>query len=147
MSALKKQVMIDHTYDVQGAVNDGYTLLQELGEEMRSWYDNMPENFQNADKGQTIEQAADALESINEANTPEVIQNLDCSFQTRASKRKSRASRRDEAVAILQSAKDAAETWMEENEKHEQLGEVEAFVSELDDMISEAESVEFPGMF
>lgn len=44
-----------------GTVEDGKLDLEELRDELQEWYDNLPENFQDGDKGQEIQEAIDAL--------------------------------------------------------------------------------------
>ena len=50
------------------ALDAGVQEIMSLAEEMRSWYDNMPENFQNGDRGERVSEAADALESADAEN-------------------------------------------------------------------------------
>lgn len=147
MTTKRKTVIV--TQDVSSAVSDAFSELACLGEELRSWYDNMPENFQNGDKGSQVSEAADALESLQEIDVPEVIQDLDASYEKLTRKSSSRSARRDDAVESLEYAKAVAEEWLgeEQNEKHDKRDDVESFVSELDDVISEASNVEFPGMY
>ena len=38
--------------------------VESLRDEMQEWYDNMPESFQGGDKGDTCQQAADALDEL-----------------------------------------------------------------------------------
>lgn len=61
----------------------------------------------------------------------------------------SRPSRRDEATGMLQGAVDAMREWLEDekNAEHEDRGEVESLADELENTISEAESIDFPGMY
>jgi hypothetical protein len=40
------------------------TAVEELKDECQEWYDNLPENFQNGDKGSTLQEAVNALENI-----------------------------------------------------------------------------------
>lgn len=38
--------------------------IESLKDELQEWYDNLPENFQNGDKGETIQTAIDELDTI-----------------------------------------------------------------------------------
>ena len=40
-----------HTRTIASLVEDAKSDLESLADEMRSWYDNMPESFQSGDKG------------------------------------------------------------------------------------------------
>lgn len=171
----KAKLPVEHTYEIEGAVSDGFGALEELGSEMRERFDNAPENLQQTDTNQRVSEAADTLEGLSQPDVPDCIAGVDCSFKSVPNKRTSRAARRDDAIEILDAAKSAAESWLEENEEievgedipdgdggegatkkatdedvqeRESLrGEVETFIQEMDDLISEASDVEFPGMF
>lgn len=45
--------------------------LTELGDEVRGWYDNLPESFQQGDKGSMLDECASTLENIQEPDIPE----------------------------------------------------------------------------
>lgn len=47
-------------------VEDAVCIVEELQQEMQDWYDNMPENFQNGDKGSEVEEEAQNLESLKD---------------------------------------------------------------------------------
>jgi uncharacterized protein YdeI (YjbR/CyaY-like superfamily) len=47
--------------EAQSLVDEAKSIVEELQEEMQSWYDGMPENLQGSDKGSQIEECADAL--------------------------------------------------------------------------------------
>ena len=42
---------------------DGRSIAEELRDELQNWYDNMPENFQNGDKGSQVQDAISELEN------------------------------------------------------------------------------------
>lgn len=48
-------------------VGDAATQVEELKDELQSWYDNLPENFQQGDKGEALQTAIDQLESIQQS--------------------------------------------------------------------------------
>jgi hypothetical protein len=54
------------TTTVSDLVSEAYSELQSLAEEVRQWYDGLPENLQSGDKGSRLEQAADTLENLDE---------------------------------------------------------------------------------
>ena len=41
--------------------------VEELKEELESWYDNLPENFQNGMKGDELQEAIDALDNLSDS--------------------------------------------------------------------------------
>ena len=117
---------------VSGACSE----LACLGEELRSWYDSMPENLQGADKGNTLEESAGTLEGLDEPDVPGDSEGLSVTVQTR--KATSRSARRDSACEGLRAAAEAVE---------EQIGELQTFHDDLESMADDAEGVEFPGMY
>lgn len=149
---------------IDGAVSD----LKELGDEMRSWYDNMSENLQGGDKGIAVEECADALEGIDEPNVPDELTALAFPYtQMKPSGKKGapRWMRRDNAVTILECAKARLEEWIElrnidldpgdedVEETQERIDaqarvdEAQELVDALDTIIDDANGVEFPGMY
>lgn len=45
-------------------VSDAMSEVESLKDELEEWHGNMPENFQNGDKGNQIQEAIDNLENI-----------------------------------------------------------------------------------
>ena len=152
----KKIQMVELKSSVSGLIDEGLQELQSLGEEMRSWYDNMPESFQNGDKGSMVDESASALENIaTEVDVPEEG-DVEVTHTHRPMKRKaSRADRRDHAVGMLTAAKERLEELRDEQIEAEVdpddqgVDEVDydSAIDELDNIIGEAEGVEFPGMY
>lgn len=128
-----------------------------MGSELRDWYDNLPEGLQQADKGSTLDESANTLEGLSEPTIPDIaaqinvviIQGLDVS---------SRSQRSAEAVGAMQEVRDhlddvvnaghflnadGSNTELDDDEKRE----LTDFMDELDNVIGEAEGVEYPGMY
>lgn len=55
----------DRLSEAETMVQDAATIVDELRDEMQSWYDNMPENLQNGDKGSQVQECSDNLESLH----------------------------------------------------------------------------------
>lgn len=62
----------DRMSTVLGAVEEASSLVEELKDELQDWYDNLPESFQNGEKGDelqdtisSLEEAYDTLEEIS----------------------------------------------------------------------------------
>lgn len=153
---------------------DACSALEELGSECREIVDNASEGLQQTQRIQTFDETAGTLESISTPDVPACIADLAIEYTeavpTRKRQSPSRATRCANAVSVLNAAKDAAETWLEEHpeidcddeEEHDakvnageveggytndDRSEVEQFISELDDIIGNAEGCEFPGMY
>ncbi len=133
-----------YTSTASDLLDTAFNTLEDLAGECSDWYDNLPQSFQDSEKGSILEEARSTLENLSRPDSGEEIGALevycpphhDCS---------SRASRRDGAVAQLQAVVDALEAAKDQNKVDQ--GEVDALLGELGNAISEAESVEFPGMY
>lgn len=146
----KRAALVEMKSTVSGLIEEALGEIQSLGEEMRSWYDNMPESFQNGDRGSAVSESADALENIaTEVDVPEEVDE-EVTYTHRPLPRKiSRAGRRDHAVGMLEAAKGKLEELSEAQDENEEAGEVDfgEIINELETIIDEASSVEFPGMY
>lgn len=108
-----KLKMRDTGSSVEDAVDSAISDMNEIGDELQSWYDNLPENFQSGDKGDQLQTAIDAISSVNEPSAPEAASSLDCTWQEYTGKF-GRPKRRDNNVAALRSAADAVRARVEE---------------------------------
>ena len=142
----KRTKLIEHKGTVSGLIDEGLSELQSLGEEMRSWYDGMPENLQSGGKGETVSQSADTLENLpTEIEVPESAAEAEVVYHLPKPKKRppSRATRRDAAVNLLEIAKGRLEELQQEQDEED----FDTPINELDEAISAASDVEFPGMY
>lgn len=133
---------------VENLIQDAYSEIESLAEEMREWFDNLPENLQGADKGCQIEEAADVLEGIDQISYPVDFEietvfydSLNCS---------SRSDRCSESASKLRHAADSIRDYLvdEDNEVSEKdRDDLESFADEIENQADEMEGVEFPGMY
>lgn len=163
-----KRQPIQHSTTVSGAVSDAFSALQSLGEELREWYDNLPEGLQGGSKGDALSEAADILEGLSEPDVPDSVAEVAVNYSTLPSRRQSRRERRDEAVQLLAHAVDALQESIDnaqselndlqsadeteandaaETALQEIVDEGESARDEIQQVIDEAEGVEFPGMY
>jgi hypothetical protein len=121
---------------IAAAVADAFRTFADLSEQMAEWRDGMPDNLQGGSKYEAVSEVADALENLasERPNVPEAV--ADIEIEVPIIKCKSRADERDEATFVLQECVCALED----------KGCAE-FCSELGNVISEAECIEFPGAF
>lgn len=135
------------------AVGEVIAVCEELAEEMRSWADNMPESKQGSAKADEVEAAADALENVESSDfgtpTPEqaFLNELKVTIVDPTPRRapRSRATRLGDAVIILTLCINALEEF--ENEDVDKEATANEYLSELQDLESTLDGVEFPGMF
>ena len=144
------------------AVEDAISNLEELGNECREIVDNASDGLKETSRIQTFDETAGTLEGISAPDIPECVADLSMTVTTQQSTRKgrgeSRAVRCANEVAVLSAARDAVDEWINTRtgEIEDEGGDVDAdedvqaaveFVGELENIISDAESCEFPGMY
>jgi len=54
----------DRLAEAESLVDDARSIVEELKDEMESWYDSIPENLQQGDKANEVESAKDALDNL-----------------------------------------------------------------------------------
>lgn len=54
----------DRMADAVSQIEDAKSTLEELRDELQEWHNNLPDNFQQGDKGSQLEQAVSDLETI-----------------------------------------------------------------------------------
>jgi len=139
-----------YTTTVGALVEDAFCEFETLQGEMDDWYSNLPEQFQQGDKGQALEEASGMLGGLNRSDIPQVAEGLTVFFRP-GQGLGSRSARCEEACAMLNAAKRAVEEQVakleEDDELNESINDLNAFADELEGAAGEAEGVEFPGMF
>lgn len=142
---------VTNTSTMTALVADGFSLLQELAEECREIVDNASEGLSQTQRIQTLGETAVTFERLSEVDVPECCGEVDVSYQEAQPKRRraspSRAVRRDNACSMLRAAADAMQEWLDANEGHDKVDDVEQAKQEIEDACDEAEGCEFPGMF
>lgn len=173
----KKIKRKQYTKNLANQVEDAFSEFESLGGEMQDWFDSLPQQFQDGDKGSQLQDAQSTLEGISAPDVPDSLATLQV-HHVPAIKCNSRSDRLYEACSILNSVISVLEDlqqfeWSSTNllaewpewalgpkpilpianliELTEMLieGTTDAadFMNELQEAISNAESVEFPGMF
>lgn len=115
--------------------SSAYDDLVALGEECREVVDNAGENLANTGRIQTLGETADVIENLTEVTVPDCADSIDMTYYesvpTRKGRQASRATRRDNACAILNAAADAAEDALENSREHwEAWAEFESLTDE-----------------
>lgn len=141
-------------------MSEAYSEFETLAGELRDWYDNLPESFQNGEKGEILSASADTLEDLQSPSDPTGLNRISvyCPPNYDA---ESRSDRCGEAADMLNRVADAIEEFVEEwrnpedgqvpkvedGEEPPDLDGLEDIISELRDHASQAGDVEFPGMY
>lgn len=55
----------DRLGDAQQLVEDAKGEVESLKDEVQDWYDNLPEAFQNGEKGERLQECIDSLEQLH----------------------------------------------------------------------------------
>jgi hypothetical protein len=167
--AARKPRTTERELTIEEAYSEFHGEIETLGEEMRAWYDNMPEGPQNGEKGSAVDEAAEALEGIDERDIPEALKPLKFKFSVMSGRGNSRAKRRDDAVQVLDALMQFVEAIDEDmllkqearrdyikalnlpelgtNECGALQEAAAGLHSELEEDKDAAEGVEFPGQF
>ena len=136
--------------NVEAIIDEAYSEVECLAEEMRDRYDNMPENLQGGDVGCRVEEAADGLEGIDRVDYPQDLDEIDIVFLP-SLKLNSRSDRACEAGSQLREAADGVRQWMDDEDQadisDDKKSIFEDFAQELENHADELESIEFPGMY
>jgi len=130
------------------AVSEAMSELQTLAEEMREAFDNTPESLQGGGVGEARGEAADNLENLSEPDVPTSLEAIKVAWSVRELspsklRKQSRSDRRNDALetAKLEEIKD------DEASSEELAGDAETLRDEIENLMSDAENVEFPGMY
>ncbi len=136
-----------YTTTIKQIIEDAMCEIESLKEEIQEWYDNLPESFQNGDKGSALQECVGALESIESPCMPEDtdeggdIPPMQIVFLPDI-KIRSRSDRLSESIRMLEAAADKLGSL---NGATQSASEFMA--EQCRDAIYSAESVEFPGMY
>lgn len=140
----KRREALKRKLSIADAVSEGFSSLEGLGEEMRESFDNTPESLQQSGVGEARGEAADALEGLSEPDIPESLQAIEFEYSYFPPKKKaSRSDRRDEATSLILAALEHLDSLEDEKLKED----IESIHDDLEQLVSAAEDVTFPGMF
>jgi hypothetical protein len=139
------------TTTLDNLISDAFGELESLRDELQEWYDGMPENFQNGDKGENLQSSIDTLDSLESPDVPEYVTNLEVIYipaeklDSRADRRDDAAARLDTAVSVLNDAMDDVDAEVKYTD--DQKDEMQELADDLERAKDEAEGVEFPTMY
>lgn len=143
-----KPKFTEHKESIGDALGSAMSELESLGEEMRSWADNIEEKFSNTEKYERVSECADTLEGLSAPDVPESLEARIITYHQGTKKQMSRSDRRDDACSILESiVQELEDITSDEEAKQDLKDEAEEFRDEVQNLIDEAQGLEFPGMF
>jgi hypothetical protein len=139
------------TTTVDALISDAFGEFESLRDELQDWYDGMPENLQGSQKGEDLQNAIDTLGNLEAPVVPTEVENLETVYIPQE-KIDSRPDRRDDAVSKLATAVDVLNDAMDDEDSEtkytdEQKEGIQQLIDDLENLASDAESVEFPTMF
>lgn len=136
-------------------ISEAYNEFSALRDELHDWYDNLPESFQNGDKGNEIQEAIDQLESFCDdepkvqTELKQIMEDQTAVFLPLASMRS-----RSDRCAYAKNCIEIVATQLRENDELKKSikesdveSEARELADELDNHATEAECVSFPGMY
>jgi hypothetical protein len=136
------------------AIQEAYSEIETLAQEMRDWADNMEENFSATQKYETVSGTADTLEELQEPDdlfgAPRLALNdIKITVQDPTPRRGgySRAARNDQVMQLLEQVADALDQASADDTLGAAEDEAADLKSELDEAVSELQGCEFPGMY
>lgn len=158
MPRARKPTFTRHKVTIADAISYAYGEWEGLAEECQEIVDNAAgTNLENSSRNQTLGETADTLTNLQEPDVPDTFGALeveyDESLPKRAGRGLSRASRNDNACNAIQAVVEKLEelifNWnAEDTEASKTLAEDgQALLDEIENAKSEAEGVEFPGMY
>lgn len=136
-------------------IGEAYSEFSTLRDELQEWYDNLPENFQNGDKGSEVQEAIDQLEAFcdDEPNLGTELKQI-MEDQTAVFLPFENCRSRSDRCAYAKYCLDTVVTQLRENDtlrksikETDVEDEAKELADELDNHATEAENVSFPGMY
>lgn len=135
-----------YTASLGVTINDAFSEVESLRDELQDWYDNLPDSFRDGEKGDELQEAISALESVSEPQVPTSIDDLPV-FRVPSISADSRADRLGDVIGALEAAEEAIAQKVEAHKDAAEVGEWEELASELSNARGEWEGVSFPGMY
>lgn len=126
-----------YTVEMSSLLEEAFSEIEELGNELEAWYDNMPENTKESERAYTLEQSKDDLQNIQPVILPKELENTTMVYYPSLKPATSRASR----ASVVEGQLRAVAEELNEIEGHDDL------IRDIEEAADALSSVEFPGMF
>lgn len=158
-----KAVITEHfKVPIMRALDDAFSDIESLKEELEEWYGNLPESFQNGDKGEDLQSAIGELEGVEDFRGGYKDEDLERLFKLLPDSSvlvypsgSSRSDRCSSACGVFESATASIDELIEDRKDPnsfavitaDEAEELKSISSSLDDIINTLQSVSFPGMY
>lgn len=137
---------------ILGAVEEANSICEELKDELQSWFDNLPEQFQSGDKGSeleetisSLEEACDKFDSVMSCDE-EKITDYAIEYSQVVFARSTYMSR-DKRLQLSMCGLQGAPTDVPDEFKDDEFfGDFQDVVDNISEALSLLESVSFPAM-
>jgi hypothetical protein len=175
LDTYREMERVHFSVTVADAISNAEGEAESLKDELQEWFDNLPENFQQGDKGSQLEEAVSALESVQFPTLPDWFEEWAALVKDRntfvffPSDGNSRADRGSDAAGQLRQAgeklrelgegleQEAVDLRDDEDEDpkreaaadlaSERGDELTNLADELESAADELDGVEYPGMY
>jgi nitrate reductase assembly molybdenum cofactor insertion protein NarJ len=124
---------------LENVVAQAHEELNTIGAEMQDDFDEKGERWQESDRGQEILSAAEHFSGLDYPEPPDHLKSITVEYQQVVHKRPNRVERRDNSLHAIQAVIAAIAALKEENDENE------AYVNDLDQLVSDAESIDPEG--
>jgi hypothetical protein len=132
---------------------DVKSTIEELGNELREWHDNLPEGLNGGSKADEVEEAASTIESLNWPDYPEEATEVPVFFLPEMDQ-SSRPKRCSNALGLLEAMINALEERIDvlkteqetRPEAESEADTIRSFLDEVENAKGEVEGVTFPSM-
>jgi hypothetical protein len=138
-----------YTTSVEDLLSEVSSGIEELGGELRSWHDNLPDGLNTSSKADEIDEAATTLEGITVPDLPTAGEEVQAFFLPGLDldSRPKRAAEIGRIISAITSAVEDKKSELEqETPESEDIQEIESFIGEMEGAASELENVSFPSM-
>jgi ParB-like chromosome segregation protein Spo0J len=134
------------TSTIADLVDAAFATFAELSDELQEWSGNLPEQFQDSEKASRLEESSAALANLSAPLVADELGRIPI-VHVPPERDFSRAGRLDCAVVMLEAviARLSVPAGGETAESRE--GERKAVIAELENIVDEAQDIEFPSMF
>lgn len=130
---------------VANLVAEAFAEITALGDELQSWLNGMSEKQAETDRGRELAELIEEIESgAYEPEVPSTIDDESVDYEARVFAQMSRATRRDNAVSMLEAVIGRIEEGLSETSEDVEVAKLKSFKEQLEEAIEGWKKLEFP---